>query len=213
MPTALVRAMVSGGALRRASGTLRRTGAGEAMLRRLEASGDAAHASQHRDLVATAKRDDDGHVLAARENANEWPLARLARQREASGGAFLAPDLVEAGERLRADFERGQLRPRVTVNWSPSASGRRADGGGRADLSDAAIGARGRWNEAVGALGSELGPPVVDLCCFGKGLGEIEAERGWPRRSGKLLLRAGLDRLAEHYRAPRARKVPAAHQA
>jgi hypothetical protein len=40
---------------------------------------------------------------------------------------------------------------------------------------------------------------VMDVCCYDKGLQAIETERGWPRRSAKLVLRIGLDHLAAQF--------------
>ena len=37
---------------------------------------------------------------------------------------------------------------------------------------------------------------VLDVCGLLKGLQQVESERGWPRRSAKLVLRIGLEQAA-----------------
>ena len=69
----------------------------------------------------------------------------------------------------------------------------------QADLSDNALDARSRLEQAVAVLGPDLSGVVLDVCCFLKGLEGIERERRWPPRSAKLMLRTGLDLLAAHY--------------
>lgn len=54
-------------------------------------------------------------------------------------------------------------------------------------------------NDLYTVLPADCAAVVIDVCCYDKGLQAIEAERGWPRRSAKLVLRIGLDRLAEHF--------------
>ncbi len=39
----------------------------------------------------------------------------------------------------------------------------------------------------------------MDLCCFHRGIEEIEQMRAWPARSAKLILRFALAALARHY--------------
>lgn len=133
-------------------------------------------------------------------NMAESPLAMLARRRGRDGKPFLAEVECRAGERFRADYTRGQIMPRLGANWEATvSSGRRADGGGVAELTDAALAARLRVERAIGAVGPELSGVLIDVCCFLKGLELVETEHGWPVRSAKVMLKAALAALARHY--------------
>ena len=128
----------------------------------------------------------------------ESPLAWLARRKGRDGNALIEPIQHLAGERLRAEFTRAQLMPRITSNWSASvATGPR--GASPTSFTDAVIGARQRVRAALEAVGPEFSGLLVDVCCFLKSLGDIERERNWPARSAKVVLQLGLDRLARHY--------------
>ncbi|MEN0001668.1 MAG: DUF6456 domain-containing protein, partial [Pseudomonadota bacterium] len=62
--------------------------------------------------------------------------------------------------------------------------------------------ARGRVAKALSNVGPELAGLLLDVCCFLKGLERVEAERRWPRRSAKLLLKVALASLDRHYNPP-----------
>jgi hypothetical protein len=129
----------------------------------------------------------------------ESPLVWLARRRGRDGRNLIAPHQLQAGERLRADFTRAQLMPRTTSNWSsPVADGRRGAGYAGA-VTDLTIAARQRVHQALDALGPEFSGLLLDVCCFLKGLEDVERERIWPHRSAKIVLQLGLERLARHY--------------
>ncbi|MEW5421430.1 DNA replication protein [Amorphus sp. 3PC139-8] len=134
-------------------------------------------------------------------NDAESPLAWLARRKDRSGAPILDEAQFRAGERLRADFTRGQMMPRMSVDLSlgmPSG-GRSGAAGGVQDLTDTAMAARERVNRALMTVGPELSGVLIDVCCFLKGLETVERERGWPARSGKVVLLIALGRLAGHY--------------
>ncbi len=128
----------------------------------------------------------------------ESPLAWLARRKGRDGLPFVDAACLEAGERLRRDLTIGAMLPRTTANWSAAvASGSRAQG--PTDFTDAMIAAQQRARAALSAVGPDLSGLLVDICGFLKGLEAIERERGWPARSGKLVLGLALRQLCRHY--------------
>jgi hypothetical protein len=66
-------------------------------------------------------------------------------------------------------------------------------------MSDSIADARARVSRAARALGPDLAGVALDVCCFGKGLEQVERDRHWPARSAKLMLRTALMALARHY--------------
>lgn len=177
------------------------TEAGMAFLRRALADAGEPYRAQHQDAETASVTDEGGTLRQVTVNRAESPLAALRHRRGRDGRPLIDVVQYAAGERLRADFERGRLTPRVTANWSAAVAAGRRDGGagGMAELTAAALTARRRVERAIEALGPELAGPVLDACCFLKGLEEIERERKWPARSAKLVLRLGLGVLARHY--------------
>ena len=129
----------------------------------------------------------------------ESPLARLAKRRGRDGRALIAAHHLMAGERLRADFTRAHLMPRTTSNWESPMSSGRSGGEITGQSTDVMIASRQRVTQALDAVGPEFSGLLLDVCCFLKGLEDIERERCWPIRSAKVVLQLGLDRLARHY--------------
>ena len=173
------------------NGTRCSAGAGaRSWLRRAIAEADG-FAAQHRHLVRTA----EGKLL----NLAESPLARLAAPGADGSPPFLAPYQVEAGERLRTLAERARLQPRVTMSYDAAHTAGGTGAGTAADLSDMAADARKTLSEIARMLPADCAGVVLDVCGLLKGLQAVETERGWPRRSAKLVLRIGLDQLARHF--------------
>lgn len=107
---------------------------------------------------------------------------------------------VEAGERLRGDYETALLAPRVTMRWTAAPIG--SSGSEMLDPTLAQIAAKRRFDAAIAALGGGLQDIAWQVICAGEGLSVAEKGLGWPVRSGRLVLGLALDRLADFYRLP-----------
>jgi hypothetical protein len=117
-------------------------------------------------------------------NESESPLAWLARRKDTNGKPMIDAAQFAAGERLRADFTRAAMTPRIGANLSsPVAHGRRGGGENGVHYSDLVVAAKERLNQTLGAVGPEFSGLLFDVCCFLKGLETVERERGWPRRT------------------------------
>jgi hypothetical protein len=144
-----------------------------------------------------------GIVSGSQENvivdAAESPLAWLRRRRSKAGRSFISDHGFDAGERLRADFTTGNMMPRVTASWDMAVASGRHSPSRQPSHSEVVLGAQDRVRSALRSVGPELSGMLVDVCCFLKGLEDVERDRGWPPRSAKIVLSIALERLAAHY--------------
>jgi len=177
----------------------RTTSAGKMHLRRTLSTVDEFQ--QQHQLLGTRDILTEGIVVSHNTNEGESPLTRLRYRKGKNGVAYIDDAEFQAGERLRADFSRGQLTQQLTSNWSVTESEGGSSNGrnGVGDLTDTALGARKRTQQAIASVGPELAGILIDICCFLKGLELVEKERQWPPRAAKLMLKTGLSILARHY--------------
>ena len=127
-------------------------------------------------------------------NLSESPLAWLHAR------GHLSSRLLDAGDMLRADYERAQLAPSITMRWDPV----RIKGGPDHGLSptERQVSAKARFDGAMAAAGKGLSDVLWRVACTGESVPEAERALSWPARSGKLVLRLALERVADYYRLP-----------
>jgi len=134
-----------------------------------------------------------GAVRSVRVNLAESPLTWLHARGHLNDRQFAA------GERLRADWERAELAPSVTMRWDPV---RIAGGEPGLTQSERQLAARRRFDGAIAAAGPGLSDILWRVVCAGEGVPAAEKALAWPARSGKLVLELALDRVAGFYGVP-----------
>ena len=126
-------------------------------------------------------------------NLAESPLSWLHAR------GHLDDRLFDAGERLRADYERAQLGANVTMRWDVvRIRGQGGDAG--LNATERQIAAKDRFNAALHEAGKGLEDILWRVVCGGESLPDAEKALEWPARSGKLVLKLALDRVAGFYR-------------
>ena len=187
------------------------TATGRAMLRRRElaeapntgpgfAEAPSVFTGQHQ--LAGERRVANpvtGEIETIRVNLGESPLGWLARRKDAKGVGLLTSEEVEAGERLREDFEMAQIGPKIAQDWSRFLAPVDGPSGPGRIPSEGPMFARERFGKAAAALGPGLADAAIRICCFHEGLEATERRMGWSARSAKVVLKLALQRLVEHY--------------
>ncbi|MEM6439491.1 MAG: DUF6456 domain-containing protein [Pseudomonadota bacterium] len=162
------------------------------------AEAPSAFARQHQVEAQRVLGGEDG-ARKVRVNAGETPLGWLAKRKDSDGRPFLTGPEVAAGERLREEFELAQMGPRVAQDWRAFLTPKGPRGGGGKSPADGPAEARRRVAQALDALGPGLEDAALRACCFLEGLEATERRMGWSARSGKVVLKIALGRLAQHY--------------
>ncbi|WP_128892275.1 DUF6456 domain-containing protein [Erythrobacter sp. HKB08] len=126
-------------------------------------------------------------------NIAESPLSWLHAR------GHLDDRLFDAGERLRADYERAQVGPNLTMRWDPvKIRGQGGDAG--LTPTERQLAAKERFDGALREAGRGLQDILWHVVCACESLPDAEKALQWPARSGKLVLKLALDRVADFYR-------------
>lgn len=138
--------------------------------------------------------------MPSAHNAVPMPEAverlRVAKAKEAP---FLAAHHAVAAGRLMHTFQRARLAQRVTMSYDPARIGRVSGGPVQGELADSAADARQRLAMLARRLPHDCWSVLFDVCGSDRGLQDIEAAHGWPRRGAKLVLRVALEQLSTLY--------------
>lgn len=148
-----------------------------------------------RELTPEGPRRNGGARAGRRSvtvNLAESPLSWLHARGHLDDREFAA------GELLRTDFERAQLAPSVTMRWEAV----RIKAGPHVRLSptERQLAARERFDGAIREAGSGLSDILWRVVCAGETVPDAEKVLQWPARSGKLVLKFALRRVADFYR-------------
>jgi len=146
---------------------------------------------QHRQI----EKSSEGLCLNLRESA-----LRILATKTKGKPAFLLPHHLAAANRIHMLLMRTQMIQRTTMSYDPGRVGGKNSGSFVAhDLADSAVDAKKQLFKLLEMLPADCAGVIMDVCGFQKGLQLIEAERQWPRRSAKLILRIGLEQLAVQF--------------
>ncbi len=160
----------------------------------------------HPDPRLLAERAVTDHGITARDrgsrrtvtvNLAESPLAWLHAR------GHLTDRQLLAGETLRGDYEAAALGPHITMSWENIPLSRQKQGVPTGlNRTERMMQAKARFDGALNALGPDLSDIAWRVICVGESVPAAERQMSWPVRSGKLVLKIALERLAAFYQIP-----------
>lgn len=162
-------------------------------------SADNPHGRAHRTMETQTLRGDDGFYRPAQVNLNTRSALRvLGLRRDSSGEAFLTAQELAAGEKFANDYARANFGKAQTQDYAHAGADiSRVNTAENAAIT--AIDSRAQVNAAIEYVGPGLSRAVIAICGQEIGLEQMEKNEGWTRRSGRTVLKLGLQRLAEFY--------------
>lgn len=168
--------------------------------RRADVSSDDAHAGQHRNMESQSFSGEQGSFRAAKVNLNtQSGIRALARRLEHDGEAFLTAAEISAGESFTADYSRAAYGVVQTQNYATTGAGSGRHENSAELASIVALDSRKRLKQAQDFMGPGLSQAVMAICAKDMGLEQLERAEGWAKRSGKTVLKLGLQRLVSFY--------------
>ena len=131
-------------------------------------------------------------------NLDASPVSWL-RRHGGQGSVFFDENELAAAERLCADYEASLTVKCITSDLS--RQGIKTQTGQGYSVSDRALDASRRIDRALDFVGEDLNEILKLICLEMLGLEKAEKKLGWPRRSGKLVLKIALRRLSRFYQS------------
>ncbi len=161
--------------------------------RHLERDPDATDGFQAQHQLRQTFKTDDGTPVQRNVGQTALEFARI----RPNGSRFGISDAeFAAGLQLQSDVFKSQGPGRLGMDWSRPDY---VDGGGYGETDHHFIDARRRVRDALDYVGPGFADFVLDMCCELRGLEDHENVFTLPRRSGRLVLKLGLSRLAVFY--------------
>lgn len=141
--------------------------------------------------------EPDGAIVLRSANLGRSAIAWLAGRADADGRPWLGPAETAAAERLASEAEAALRGPSLTQRWDALPRSTFSDRS-RAGPEDRALAAGRRVEAALKACGPARAM-VEAVCIRATALQAAERDLGLRKRTGKILLRKGLQALASHY--------------
>ena len=151
------------------------------------------HPSQTRDIY-----NPDGLERTVSIRGGVAVFRRLAGYNDKEGNPFLNAHEIEAGERFAHDYARSMMGSVATQSYSDVNSGKAQENTAE-NMSIMAMDARKSVMDAMAELGPGLDNAMVGICGREWNIGQLESSEGWPKGTGKTILKLALGRLSDYY--------------